>query len=40
MAFSSKHLLNDPKDLVVDSLRGHCLINPNLALDESLKGTL
>ena len=38
MAFNSKHLLNDPKDLVIDSLRGHCRINPNLALDESHKG--
>ena len=38
MAFSSKHLLNDPKDLVIDSLRGLCRINPNLALDESDKG--
>ncbi|KAL0955238.1 hypothetical protein HGRIS_004137 [Hohenbuehelia grisea] len=32
-----QHLTNDPKDLVLDSLKGLCTLNPNIALDEANK---
>ncbi|KDR80673.1 hypothetical protein GALMADRAFT_135800 [Galerina marginata CBS 339.88] len=33
MSVQSKHLLNSPSTLVVDSLKGLCAINPQIALD-------
>ena len=37
-ALSAKHFLNDPDTLVLDSLRGLCALNPQLALDVKDKG--
>ncbi|KAF8906238.1 Dak1 domain-containing protein [Gymnopilus junonius] len=34
MSVQSKHLLNSPSTLVVDSLKGLCAVNPQLAFDE------
>lgn len=35
---SDKHLTNDPATLVVDSLKGLCLLNPHVRVDEKYKG--
>jgi hypothetical protein len=37
---SSKHLVNDPKTIVIDSLKGLTALNPNIKLNESQKGKL
>ncbi|EIW79314.1 dihydroxyacetone kinase [Coniophora puteana RWD-64-598 SS2] len=37
MVVQSKHFLNTPPSLVVDSLRGLCALNPQIALDEANK---
>ncbi|EIW58792.1 dihydroxyacetone kinase [Trametes versicolor FP-101664 SS1] len=37
MSIQSKHFLNNPETLVVDSLQGLCTLNPQLALDEENK---
>ncbi|KAI0372718.1 dihydroxyacetone kinase [Pilatotrama ljubarskyi] len=37
MSIQSKHFLNNPETLVVDSLKGLCTLNPQLALDEENK---
>ncbi|KAI0657998.1 dihydroxyacetone kinase [Cubamyces menziesii] len=37
MSIQSKHFLNDPETLVVDSLQGLCTLNPQLALDKENK---
>ncbi|KAF9530487.1 dihydroxyacetone kinase [Crepidotus variabilis] len=37
MSVQSKHLLNTPESLVVESLRGVCATNPEVALDEANK---
>ena len=34
----AKHFLNDPDTLVLDSLKGLCALNPQLALDTENKG--
>jgi hypothetical protein len=35
----AKHILgNDPSTLVLDSLKGLCELNPQLALDETSRG--
>lgn len=35
---TSKHIINDPKGLVLDSLRGLVYQNPTIALNEEFKG--
>ncbi|KAF8202313.1 dihydroxyacetone kinase [Pholiota molesta] len=37
MSVQNKHLLNDPSTLALDSLKGLCAINPQLALDAANK---
>ncbi|KAI0820335.1 dihydroxyacetone kinase [Trametes gibbosa] len=37
MSIQSKHFLNNPETLVVDSLQGLCTLNPQLSLDEENK---
>ncbi|TBU44014.1 dihydroxyacetone kinase 1 [Dichomitus squalens] len=37
MSSQSKHFLNDPETLVVDSLQGLCTLNPQLGLDKENK---
>ncbi|KAI0731307.1 dihydroxyacetone kinase 1 [Earliella scabrosa] len=37
MSIQSKHFLNDPETLVVDSLQGLCALNPQLGLDTENK---
>ncbi|TFK83140.1 dihydroxyacetone kinase 1 [Polyporus arcularius HHB13444] len=37
MSIQSKHFLNDPETLVVDSLQGLCAVNPQLGLDVETK---
>lgn len=38
MASASKHVLNDPATLVVDSLKGLATLNPQIKLDEAARG--
>lgn len=38
MASASKHVLNDPATLVVDSLKGLATLNPEIKLDEASRG--
>ena len=35
---NTKHIINEPKALVLDSLRGLIYNNPNVALNEEYKG--
>ncbi|KAG8902809.1 Dihydroxyacetone kinase 2, partial [Tulasnella sp. 408] len=37
MPLHHKHLTNDPATLVVDSLKGLCLLNPHVCVDEKYK---
>lgn len=38
MASAAKHVLNDPATLVVDSLKGLAILNPEIKLDEASRG--
>jgi hypothetical protein len=35
---STKHVLNDPATLVVDSLKGLAALNPDIQVDEGQRG--
>lgn len=39
MASASKHVVNDPANLVVESLKGLATLNPAVKLDEAARGT-
>ena len=38
MATAAKHVVNDPANLVVESLKGLATVNPEIKLDEASRG--